>query len=76
MKCPYCSHEISDTEIGSFLGKKAKGVKKNFSDAERKRRSERLIKMNKARAKNKLETNLEKRPQTDETNISERLDSN
>ena len=50
MKCPNCSHEISDTEIGSYIGRKAKGIKKNYSIEERQRRRERLIKLNKSRA--------------------------
>ena len=52
MKCPKCSHEISDTEISSYLGKKAKGVKKNYSIEERQKRRERLIALNKSRAGN------------------------
>lgn len=49
VNCPACKTKIPDAEIASYLASKAKGVKKNFSAAERKRRAERMAEARKKR---------------------------
>lgn len=46
MKCPHCGHEINPAAI---LGAMGKGVRKQFSAAERKRRASRMAEARKAR---------------------------
>ena len=46
MKCPHCGKKIN---AASIMGAAAKGSPKNFSKAERKRRSDRMKALNVAR---------------------------
>lgn len=48
MKCPHCGKEINPA---SLLGAMGKGVRKQFSAAERKRRAARMSEARKARWK-------------------------
>lgn len=42
MNCPHCDKKISDKKLAKHLASKGGKAKKNFSDAEKKKRAERM----------------------------------
>ncbi len=51
IQCPCCAMPITREQIASMLGSLGKGQRKNFSEAERARRRDRLAEARKKRRK-------------------------